>query len=124
EGGAALESELNGAGHPGRAAFRNIDISADDCPRRIVDAAVTAFGGLSVLVNNAHSSKQAPLLDTDAEMIDRSFRTGFFPALRLMQAAHPHLKETGGTVINFGSGSAMDGMATQASYVAAKEAVR
>lgn len=124
EGGTALESELNGAGYAGRASFRNIDISAADGPQRIIDAAVDAFGGVSVLVNNAHASKQAPLLDTDAEMIDLSLRTGFFPALRLMQAAHPHLKAVGGTVINFGSGSAMDGMATQASYVAAKEATR
>ncbi len=124
DAGTALEAELNSAGHPGRAAFRGIDISDADGPRRIVEAAVEAFGGVSVLVNNAHASRQVPLLETTDEVLDLSFRTGFLPALRLMQAAHPHLKESGGTVINFGSGSAMDGMPTQGSYVAAKEAIR
>ncbi len=124
DAGAALESELAAAGHPGRAAFRRIDISDDEGPRQVVDAAVEEFGGVSVLVNNAHASRQVPLLDTTDEVLDLSFRTGFLPALRLMQAAHPHLKAASGSVINFGSGSAMDGMPTQASYVAAKEAIR
>src|SRR5699024_6359651 len=61
DAGAALESELDSAGHPGRAAFRHVDISDDDGPRRVVDAAVEEFGGVSVLVNNAHASRQVPL---------------------------------------------------------------
>ncbi|MDN5757987.1 MAG: SDR family oxidoreductase [Tomitella sp.] len=124
DAGAELEAELRGGRHSGTAAFRNIDISDEDGPRRIVAAAVELFGGVSVLVNNAHASLQLPLLETTDEALDLSFGTGFLPALRLMQAAHPHLKEVSGTVINFGSGSAMDGMPTQASYVAAKEAIR
>lgn len=124
DAGAELEAELRGGRHSGTAAFRNIDISDEDGPRRIVAAAVELFGGVSVLVNNAHASLQLPLLETTDEALDLSFGTGFLPALRLMQAAHPHLKEVSGTVINIGSGSAMDGMPTQASYVAAKEAIR
>lgn len=124
DAGAELEAELRGGRHSGTAAFRNIDISDEDGPRRIIAAAVELFGGVSVLVNNAHASLQLPLLETTDEALDLSFGTGFLPALRLMQAAHPHLKEVSGTVINFGSGSAMDGMPTQASYVAAKEAIR
>ncbi|WP_182359606.1 SDR family NAD(P)-dependent oxidoreductase [Tomitella gaofuii] len=124
EAGAAVQDELNAAGHPGRAAFRHIDISTEDGAERIVAAAVDEFGGVGVLVNNAHASRQAPLLETTAEMFELSFSTGFVPAVRLMKAAYPHLKEAAGSVINFGSGSAMDGMRTQASYVAAKEAIR
>lgn len=124
DAGAELEAELRGGRHSGTAAFRNIDISDEDGPRRIVAAAVELFGGVSVLVNNAHASLQLPLLETTDEALDLSFGTGFLPALRLMQAAHPHLKEVSGTVINIGSGSAMDGMPTQVSYVAAKEAIR
>ena len=85
--GRALESELGDA-----VRFLHADISADGSAAMIVDAAVEAFGRLDVLVNNAHASRQAPLLETTQEMLDLSFGTGFHPTLRLMQAAHPHLK--------------------------------
>lgn len=41
-----------------------------------------------------------------------------------MQACFPYLKETTGSVINFASGAGIDGMPLQASYAAAKEAIR
>ncbi len=41
-----------------------------------------------------------------------------------MQAALPYLKETKGKIINFASGAGINGDANQASYAAAKEAIR
>lgn len=41
-----------------------------------------------------------------------------------MQAALPYLKETQGKIINFASGAGINGDANQASYAAAKEAIR
>lgn len=117
--GAALETELDGAGK-----FLNIDISQKDSAALIVDAAVQAFGKVDVLVNNAHASRQAPLLETTQEMLDLSFGTGFYPTLWLMQAAHAQLAANQGSVINFASGAGIDGNVTQTSYAAAKEAIR
>lgn len=79
---------------------------------------------MSVLVNNAHASRQAPLLQTTQEMLDLSLGTGFYPTLWLMQACHAQLKANAGAVINFASGAGIDGQATQTSYAAAKEAIR
>lgn len=119
EQGLALEEELAGAGK-----FLNVDISATGSAEQIRDAAVEAFGGINILVNNAHASRQAPLLDTTPEMFDLSFNTGFYPVVHLMQACHDELAKTKGSVINFASSAGLDGMPTQASYAAAKEAVR
>jgi NAD(P)-dependent dehydrogenase (short-subunit alcohol dehydrogenase family) len=42
----------------------------------------------------------------------------------LMKAAHPHLKKSGGNIVNFGSGALLSGVRDQGSYAAAKEAIR
>ncbi|WP_280437050.1 SDR family NAD(P)-dependent oxidoreductase [Nocardia carnea] len=117
--GRALEHELGG-----RAKYLDIDIAADGSAEKICAAAIEAFGAVHILVNNAHASRQALLVETTQEMFDLSFGTGFYPTVRLMQAAYPHLRETAGSVINFASGAGIEGQRTQASYAAAKEAIR
>lgn len=119
EAGQALEAELGSA-----VSYFGADISVQASAARIRDAAIERFGSLSVLVNNAHASRQAPLLETTGEMFDLSFNTGFYPTLWLMQACHEQLKATTGSVINFASGAGIDGQVRQGSYAAAKEAIR
>ncbi|MFI1462421.1 SDR family NAD(P)-dependent oxidoreductase [Nocardia carnea] len=119
EAGRALEEDLGG-----RAKYIDIDIAQEGSAEKICAAALEAFGALHILVNNAHASRQAPLLETTQGMFDLSFGTGFYPTVRLMQAAYPHLRATAGSVINFASGAGIDGQVTQASYAAAKEAIR
>ncbi|MGW0019048.1 SDR family NAD(P)-dependent oxidoreductase [Rhodococcus sp. NPDC003382] len=118
--GAALEGELGSS----TARFLEADISEEASADRIVAAAVDAFGKVDVLVNNAHASRQAPLLETTQEMLDLSFGTGFYPTFRLMKAAHAQLAANRGSVINFASGAGIEGNVTQSSYAAAKEAIR
>lgn len=117
--GKAAEAELGE-----QARFLCIDISKKESAEQIVTEAVKTFGGVNVLVNNAHVSRQVSFLETTQEHLELSFGTGFYPALWLMQAAYPQLKHNEGSVINFGSGSVLSGMPTQTSYGAAKEAVR
>ncbi|MFC9790991.1 SDR family NAD(P)-dependent oxidoreductase [Rhodococcus sp. NPDC127528] len=119
DAGKALEDELGGAGR-----FLGADISKEDSAAAIVDAAVEAFGKVDVLVNNAHTSRQAPLLETTQAMLDLSFGTGFYPTFWLMKAAHAQLAATQGSVINFASGAGIEGQVNQGSYAAAKEAIR
>ena len=57
-------------------------------------------------------------------MFDLSFNTGFYPTFNFMQVAYPELKKAKGKVINFASGAGINGQPTQASYAAAKEAIR
>lgn len=119
EAGAALVDELGDRVH-----FLDVDISVEANAETIVSTAVDVFGRVDVLVNNAHASRQAPLLETTQDLMDLSFNTGFYPTFWLMKAAHPQLSANGGSVINFASGAGIQGLPTQGSYAAAKEAIR
>ena len=108
----------------GEAIFICKDISLPESAAEIVAETVERFGKLDILVNNAHASKQAPILETTPEIWNLSFGTGTMATLYLMQAAHPELKKTHGSIVNFGSGAGIKGLPNQVAYAAAKEAIR
>ncbi|OXL85047.1 oxidoreductase [Paenibacillus sp. SSG-1] len=82
------------------------------------------FKTLHGLVNCAQASRNVPFLDTTEEELRLALHTGFLPAFHLMKWSYPYLKETQGSIVNFASGAALEGMPTQTSYAAAKEALR
>ena len=100
------------------------DVSSAEVAARAVATAVERFGHLDTLVNNAHASRQARFVDLTDEQWELSFSTGLTATRQFMLAAYPELCKQGGSVVNFGSGAALDGQVTQASYAAAKEAIR
>lgn len=120
ENGAALEAELG----RDRARFLQLDLSVPGAAETIRDAAVAAFGGLDILVNNANRSTPAPLLLADEDNLAQAFGSSFTPTLTLMQACHELLAQSSGSIINFASGAGLSGDPLQGSYAAAKEAVR
>jgi NAD(P)-dependent dehydrogenase (short-subunit alcohol dehydrogenase family) len=105
-------------------------IQCDVADRASVDAAVAtaadAFGTIDVLVNNAQRAPAGPtpILEHTDEIVDLCFATGFRGTLHFMQACHPHLKKSGGRIVNFASAAGLDGMAGQGAYGASKEAIR
>ncbi|MFF0014970.1 SDR family NAD(P)-dependent oxidoreductase [Streptomyces sp. NPDC005374] len=92
---------------------------------RTVAETVEQFGSLHGLVNNAASSDQQPLAEvTDAD-VELCWRSGAMGTLYAMQAALPHLRASGGgSIVNFGSSTAVYGNATFGAYAMAKEAIR
>ena len=100
------------------------DISKRENVEYVVSEVVKKRGKLDILINNAHASKQASFVETNQEMFDLSFGTGFYPTFNFMQVAYPELKKSKGKVINFASGAGLNGQPTQTSYAAAKEAIR
>lgn len=121
EKGLEVESKLKKISD---AMFMNVDISKAQNAKIIKDKTLDRFGKIDVVINNAHASKQAPLNETTQEMLDLSFNTGFYPTFYLMKACYEELKKTEGSVINFASGAGLEGQINQASYAAAKEAIR
>jgi len=73
--------------------------NVDEIPK-VVDAAVTRFGGIDVLVNSAAIMARLPFGEVDArrwsQTIDLNLRAPFF----LTQAAAPHLRAARGVVVN------------------------
>jgi NAD(P)-dependent dehydrogenase (short-subunit alcohol dehydrogenase family) len=95
---------------------------ADHC-RHIIDEAVSTFGRLDVLVNNAavqtvHESFE----EITDEEVERVFRTNVFPLFTLCRAAMP-VMATGGSIINTTSIQAYDPAPPLLHYASSKGAI-
>ncbi|WP_417195316.1 SDR family NAD(P)-dependent oxidoreductase [Bizionia sp.] len=112
------------ASNPEQIAFLKGDISKETVAMEAVALALSKFGKLTSLVNNAHASRQKPILDLTEDDWNLSMNTGLKGTLNFMKAAYPELKKTGGSIVNFGSGAGLLGQKNQGSYAAAKEAIR
>ncbi len=101
------------------------DVRTRETAERNVAAAIERFGHLDVLVNNAQSSVPGvPLEQIDDATIALTVESGLLGTLYHMQAAFPHLKERGGSIINFGSREGEFGGVGFGIYAATKEAIR
>jgi NAD(P)-dependent dehydrogenase (short-subunit alcohol dehydrogenase family) len=90
-----------------------------------VEGVVSTFGGLDIQVNNAYSGAYGPLLSMSDRSFQRGFVSGPFATFAFMKAAHPHLKERRGNVINLVSSSTVRwDLSTYGAYAAAKWAIR
>ena len=76
------------------------DVNSKEDLRGALDATVKEFGRLDILVNNAQQVARGPLLDMTDEDLNSNWNSGPLATFRLMQMAHPHLKESKGNVIN------------------------
>ncbi|MFV0153212.1 SDR family oxidoreductase [Empedobacter falsenii] len=119
EAGLAIEKK-----NEGKVIFLKGDVSQEAVAQEAVELALTKFGKLTGLVNNAHVSRQKPLMELTEDDWSISFDTGFRATLNFMKAAYNELKKSEGAIVNFGSGAALQGSRFQASYAAAKEAIR
>jgi 3-oxoacyl-[acyl-carrier protein] reductase len=83
-----------------RVEYRHGDLRDPELPELLIEAAVDAFGGLDLLVNNAGATKRGPFLELSEDDWQDGFALKFFGAVRLSRVAWPYLKLSGGQVIN------------------------
>lgn len=115
EEGEALVKKL------GASAALHIDDLLDlAAPRRIVDAALKAFGKIDGLVNNAAIVPRHTLETITLEKYERTMTINLRAPLFLIQAAFPQLKANQGSVLNIGSINALSGEATFIDYSTSK----
>jgi NAD(P)-dependent dehydrogenase (short-subunit alcohol dehydrogenase family) len=106
--------------------FVRCDVSVRTDVEAAVAAAVSAYGTLDVLVNNAWGGGSIGRVEkkTD-EALARGMAVGYYGPFWAMQAALPHLKERGsGRVINMCSLNGVNAHMGSLEYNAAKEALR
>jgi NAD(P)-dependent dehydrogenase (short-subunit alcohol dehydrogenase family) len=120
----AVVAEIEAAGGTAQAVAGDVGDRQD--VQAAVDAAVAAYGGLDILINNAQSSQPGlSLLEVTDDVVELTFRSGALGTLYAMQASHPHMKARGGgSIVNFGSSTAITGDRGFGAYVMAKEAIR
>ena len=93
--------------------------------KHVIDETIKTFGRLDAVVNNAQNSASGVMLvDHTKEDFDKAIYSGLYAAFFYMKHAHPYLKETRGSVVNFASGAGLFGRVAQSSYAAAKEGIR
>ena len=119
----AVAREIEEAGGPALAV--PCDVADRAAVFSLVEDVVNAFGRLDVLVNNAQGvPPNRRLQDVPVEDAELAWSTGPMAALHCMQAAFPHLSERGGSVVNLGSNTAVEGSPLFGAYAMAKEAIR
>ena len=69
------------------------DLATPDGPRQAVDAAVTAFGGLDLLVVNSGGPPPGRFDELDEATWQAAIDGTLWSAIRLLRAALPHLRE-------------------------------
>jgi NAD(P)-dependent dehydrogenase (short-subunit alcohol dehydrogenase family) len=119
---AALGAELATA--PGRVVTCTADVTRDGDARAMVAAAVAAFGGIDVLVNNAGSEVQAPIDRLADEDFEGMFRANVLSVFLCTRAALDELRRSRGMVVNLGSTVVSRPPRGRFGYVASKGAVQ
>lgn len=89
----------------------------------LADRAVRRFGRIDTWINNAAVSAYGTVEQTDVAEIRRVVEVNLMGQIHGMKAALPHLRRTGGTIINVSSSLGKRAVALQAAYCAAKHGV-
>jgi NAD(P)-dependent dehydrogenase (short-subunit alcohol dehydrogenase family) len=133
-GAAIVVADLDGVGAEqvadaivdggGRAVAAACDVTRDEDCRRVVDATLTAFAGIDIVVNSAGIIRRADVVGTTEEEWDRVMAVNVKSIFLLGRHAIPEMaREGGGVIVNIGSGWGLKGGNQAASYCASKGAV-
>lgn len=88
-----------------------------------MDAIIRAFGRIDILVNSQGVNLLKAAADVTEEDYDRVLGTNLRSVFFACQAAHRHMKETGGVIVNIASLSAHRGWTLNSPYAASKHGV-
>jgi NAD(P)-dependent dehydrogenase (short-subunit alcohol dehydrogenase family) len=102
-----------------RIATLAVDLTHDDAPKRIVDLAVSRWGHIDFLINNAGVGSPKPLHETDDQAFDYFIGLMLRAPFRLARDVLPHMKP-GSAIINISSTFAVVGGMRGGAYSAAK----
>jgi NAD(P)-dependent dehydrogenase (short-subunit alcohol dehydrogenase family) len=117
-----VTQEIVAAG--GKAIANHEDIGSVEAASRLVDTAISTFGKIDAVINNAGIMRNALLQDTREEDIDATLSAHLRGTLNVTRAAWPHMKARKyGRVVFTSSSAGMYGNRLQAAYGAAKAGV-
>lgn len=122
DAGRATERELRGA--EGRAIFVHCDVAREDELIRAIETAITTFGGLDILVNNAAVGIYKSITEASVEEFDLALAVNLRGPFLGMKHAAPHLaRSSNGSIINIASVHSVQNVGGTAPYAASKGGV-
>src|SRR5438874_12421346 len=108
----------------GKALFRVQDVASEQGWQEIVAAAVSAFGGLHILVNNAGTIARQGIADTTVEAWNRTLAVNLTGPLLGMKHCAPAIRDSGGgSIVNISSTAGLTAH-DDAAYTASKWGLR
>jgi len=100
------------------------DVSRYEDVAALVEQALTRYGQIDVMVNNAGNAVAKPVAETSPEELDLQIDVNFKGVCYGCRAVAPHMIERGtGTIVNIGSICSLRHFPNYAAYVGAKFAV-
>lgn len=122
EAGEATVQAIRDAG--GRAVFQHTDVSQTTDVQAAVERAVSEYGGLDILVNNAARAIPGSVVDATEESWNQVLNINLTSVWRGMKFAIPHMMQRGaGAIVNVSSVQSLVGFQGWAAYAAAKGAI-
>ena len=119
--GEAVEASVREAG--GEATFIACDLTNEDVVRDLVARAVSLYGGLDIVVNNAGIAPASPIESTDADVWDEVMRINVRSMFLVTKHAIPELRKSEhAAIVNLGSTFGTVGAAGSAAYAVSKAA--
>jgi 3alpha(or 20beta)-hydroxysteroid dehydrogenase len=108
----------------GKTLFRVQDVASEAGWQEIVAAALSAFGGLHILVNNAGTIARQGIVDTTLEAWNRTVAVNLTGALLGMKYCAPAIRDSGGgAIVNISSTAGLTAH-DDAAYTATKWGLR
>lgn len=111
----------------GKAVGMPLDVTSSSSVQAFVDRAISEFGQLDILINNAAISgaiKLGAFREVTSEDWDRVMTVNVRGTFECIKAAIPPMKSRGyGKIVNLSSGTAIKGSPGQPHYVASKGAI-
>jgi NAD(P)-dependent dehydrogenase (short-subunit alcohol dehydrogenase family) len=96
------------------------DVRDPEAAATPVTEAIARFGRLDLLVNNAGGAPKADMAESSPRLIERIIALNLLGPLYVSQAAYPHLRAAGGSIVNIGSVSGRRPSPGTTAYGAAK----
>jgi len=108
---------------PGPISYRHLDVAQSHEVNAVFDEAVSLLGGLDSLAMIAGIEIQKPAEDHTPTDLERQLAVHVTGTAFTNQAAFRHMRNQGGSIINYASHAGVSGMPGMAAYSAAKGAV-
>jgi cyclopentanol dehydrogenase len=121
--GSVVAAEIAEAG--GDAVYVHLDVTNEEEWAAAIQSAVSSFGKIDILINNAGIWRRGQVLETSTEQWDSLLGVNAKGVFLGTKAAIPEMRKAGGgSIINISSTAGLVGSRNSAAYSASKGAVR
>lgn len=107
----------------GEAAYAVTDVTKERDCKRLIEKAVSEFGGVDVLICNAGISMRAAFDDVEMSVLHRVMEVNFWGTVYCAKYALPYLQASKGSLVGISSVAGLHGLPGRTGYSASKFAV-